>query len=96
MSLASGWSSADPVAITPQTRPLTTIGAPATDRMPACKTASAIAPETLDTSSSRAGRPVLRTVAEIVRSSSGQRVPARNGCERSLQAPITVAVPSDS
>jgi 2-polyprenyl-6-methoxyphenol hydroxylase-like FAD-dependent oxidoreductase len=51
-------------------------------------------PWTSAKSSILAGRPVFRTRAAIVGPSSGQRVPAWNGFGRSLQARITVVVPS--
>jgi hypothetical protein len=85
-----------PVAITPQISASTIIGAPAPARIPVSRTASAIMPGTSAKSSILAGRPVSRTSLEIVGPSRGHRVPVWKGCGRSLQAPITVVVPSDS
>jgi hypothetical protein len=72
------------------------IGAPADERIPVSRATAAVVPRASAKSSTLAGRPVFRTRAAIVGPSSGQRVPAWNGCGRSAQAPITVVVPSRS
>jgi hypothetical protein len=87
-----GAPSVESADIAPQTWPSTMIGAPAHDPIPVSRAASAIVPGMPAKSSILAGRPVFRTLAQIVGPSSGQRVPTWNGCGCSLQAPITVAV----
>ena len=96
MSSGRGSPSIASVDIAPQTSPSTTIGAPAQELIPVVRAASAIVPATSAKSSIRAGRPVSRTLAQIVGPSSGQRLSTANGCGRSPQAPMTVAVPSGS
>jgi hypothetical protein len=84
-SRSSMWSgrrsrSVESAEIAPHTSPSTMIGAPAHARIPVLRAASAIVPGRSAKSSIRAGRPVFRTWAQIVGPSSGQRVPAWNGC----------------
>jgi hypothetical protein len=62
----SGSGSIASADIAPQTSPSTMVGGPAHARIRVCRAASAIVPDTSVKSSILVGRPVCRTLAQVV------------------------------
>ena len=96
VSGGNGDSRLDDAAITPHSRPPTTIGQPTDERIPSVRASSAIGPEAWEKLSTRTGRPVRLTSAAMLVPSSGMRVPTARGSSSRLQRATPVTVPSAS
>jgi hypothetical protein len=83
-------------AITPQSRPATTIGQPTEERIPTTRASRAIAPVSSPKLSTRTGPPCCRTPRAMLSPSRVNRVPTASSTGTRLQAATPVTVPSCS